>query len=517
VFVVIPRIMEGRAYSVEDSWDSRKAVRAQADDMIGKWPVMGTGLESFEWVYPWFQPAKSSRDVMDHAENEYLQTLTDTGIVGGAITAAFLAIIAFNWVKAYRGRLPIHLASIGIAFSLTAVMVHSLADFAQRTPAIGMLSALLCAASVSLARINTRRVPAEAAPRFGFSPLPRLVAGAGLVAAMGWAIWSVQAVRMGDANYWISDPLYTGDLDPTHKDYDESLVKFFDRRITDTETALKHDPKVVQYIYYLNDFRWRKLTRQRDPKTDRVTYQEGAADQAKQIIKELSDARVVCPTYGPLYILQGKVQWELFDREQGRMLLQRGYDLKPFNPEINFYLAEVAAEENDWDGAVKWARDCFRQHRWYDRKIVDLFLKRYDQAERAFEVFKDDSYGLYFLASSVPPSNVELHARISEQSIARLTRQIETNPSDAQAMVQLAERLDAAGRKPEAVDYVAKAIVIEYGRVDWRLYKARLLRDLNRFPEAITEAELVLRSKPQSVEAKALLDYLQDPKRSRKR
>jgi tetratricopeptide (TPR) repeat protein len=96
-----------------------------------------------------------------------------------------------------------------------------------------------------------------------------------------------------------------------------------------------------------------------------------------------------------------------------------------------------------------------------------------------------------------------------------LTSQVETNPNDAQAMVQLAERLDAAGRKADALEYVSKAIRLEYGRTDWRLYKARLLRDLGRIADAISETELVLRSQSHSGEAKALLDNLQDPKRKK--
>lgn len=514
----LPKLFNDTAYSIEGSFNARKAIREKVPHMIARWPVMGTGLESFEWVYPWFQDNDPGRYISDHAENDYLQTLTDTGIVGGVITAAFLAIIGWNWLRAFRGQLSVHLASIGIAFALVAVMVHSLADFAQRTPAIGMLSSLLCAMVISLSRIQARPVPAEASPQFGYSPVPRLLTGAVMVAVMAWAVWSIQNVRMGDAHYWISDPNYTGDLDPRDPEYDQKLVAFFDERIDGCQTALSYDPKVVKYIHFLNDFRWRKLSRQRDPETHQIIFPSDVKEQAQAIVNELAEARALCPTFGPLYVLQGKVLWETgLDREEGRKLLRRGYDLLPINPETHFYLAELAAAEGNWEEAINWARQCYAKDSWYEQRILDLFLKQYNRPEELFEVMKGSGHGLYVLSISIPKENVELHQKISDEGIAAQMRHLEKKPDDAAAMVRLAQQLDRAGRKAEAADYVAKALRLEYDRTDWRLYRARLLRDLGRDEEAIDEAQKVLRTKAHSNEAKSLLDALQDPKRKRDR
>ena len=515
-FFGLQTLLAAKAYNFDSSMDARAEIRSKVPAMIRKWPVMGTGLESFEWVYPWFQDSTSSGGgISDHAENDYAQTLTDTGIIGGVITAAFLAIVIGNWVRGYRGGLPIHLASIGVAFGMVATMVHSAADFAQRTPAIGVLSALLCAIAVSLARISIRRVPAEAAPSFGFSPLARISVGGVLVAAMVWTLWSVNAVRLGDKNYWVSDPQYIGNLRPQDPNFDKDLVAFFDERIAGCEAAVAYDPKSLRYIHYLSEFRWRKLARNKDPKTHITVYPTDAPDQAKQIVKELSDARALCPTFGQLYILQGKVQWELLDKARGRELLKRGYDLLPTDPEANFYLAELSAAEGDWDQAVKFSRDCFARDRRYDERICELFFDRYGRYDRAFDVFKGDGFGMYLMNLRVPAEMVELRKKISAETIHSLSEQVKARPDDGNAQYRLAEQLDIVGRKAEAADAIEKALRVEYGRKEWRLYRARLLADLGRTQEAINEVEIVRRANPQSDEARALLDVLQDPKRKR--
>jgi tetratricopeptide (TPR) repeat protein len=116
----------------------------------------------------------------------------------------------------------------------------------------------------------------------------------------------------------------------------------------------------------------------------------------------------------------------------------------------------------------------------------------------------------------LPPGEVELRNRINEASIDAARAHLQAFPDDAAAYVALARQLEVVGRKSEAVDAVAKALLIEYGRPDWRLYRARLLSDLDRVPEAIDEVQSVLAANRQSEEAKALLDQLQDPKRRRK-
>jgi tetratricopeptide (TPR) repeat protein len=511
-FVFLPEL-EKRPGHYGISGGARLEILKQVPRMVAKWPVMGTGLESFEWVYPDFQDNQvTGPGVSDHAENDYAQTLTDTGIVGGIITVAFLVIIGANWLKAFRGTMPIHLASIGIAFSLVAVMVHSAADFAQRTPAVGMLSALLCGATLSLAGITPRRASNHATPQFASSPLPRLAVGVAMVAALGWALWSNHAVRMGEANYWVSDPTYTGGLDPNNPEDDQALEAFFKERIDGCELALRYDPKALYYIHYLNEFRWRKLSRKRDPKTHQIIWPDGADEQARQIVNELSQARSLCPTFGPLYILQGKVLWERLDKAAGVRLLQRGHDLKPIDPLVHFYFAEIAAAEGNWEEAVRWSASCFRQDRGYMQMLADLLVTRHRQPSLAIDVFEQDLHALYDLARMIPPAEEALQRRIRAALIVQLTRETERYPDEGKGYVHLADQLQADGQKEAAVEALGKAIKIEYANIEWRMRRARLLADLGRPQEAISDVELVLGMKPQMDEAKTLLDSLKKKK-----
>ena len=68
-------------------------------------PAEGAGLGAFSWRLPNLL-ADEGRDekIMDNPGNAYLQALAETGAIGGALTAVFVAVLAWQAVRALRDR-----------------------------------------------------------------------------------------------------------------------------------------------------------------------------------------------------------------------------------------------------------------------------------------------------------------------------------------------------------------------------------------------------------------------------
>lgn len=123
---------------------SRAAIWARS------WPIAqahlptGSGLGSFVPLYRSGEdPVNRPRTFVNHAHNDYLEWLMETGVPGLALLACFLAWYArqsrLAWSNPDAG--TARAASIAIA----AVLLHSLVDYPIRTAAIAALFALCCA------------------------------------------------------------------------------------------------------------------------------------------------------------------------------------------------------------------------------------------------------------------------------------------------------------------------------------------------------------------------------------
>lgn len=121
-------------------------------------PLLGTGLGAFGVVYTKFD-SRNGLFRLEQAHNDYLQVLSDGGIIGAALALAFVALLfykAFVRARSYDDfRRGVALASLGGCF---AVLVHSFFDFTLHTTSNALLFLVLAA----LATVNGR---VEDAPR----------------------------------------------------------------------------------------------------------------------------------------------------------------------------------------------------------------------------------------------------------------------------------------------------------------------------------------------------------------
>jgi O-antigen ligase len=108
-------------------------------------PWVGTGLGTLVAVYPRYASFYNGLTV-DHAHNDYLELLADTGIVGGVCGLAFIGLFFWQGLANLQSARD-SLARATVAGSLAAcvgLLLHSLVDFNLHIPSNALIFLLLC-------------------------------------------------------------------------------------------------------------------------------------------------------------------------------------------------------------------------------------------------------------------------------------------------------------------------------------------------------------------------------------
>lgn len=136
------------------STDKRASMRRDTYRIFLEHPVLGTGLGTLPLVFPAYDSLYDAKFV-NHSHNDYLETLSDTGILGGLCCAWFLGVL---FIQALRGMADLG-GSFAAALNLSGLvgccglLVHSLVDFNLHIPANALL--FFVAAFMATARLQT--------------------------------------------------------------------------------------------------------------------------------------------------------------------------------------------------------------------------------------------------------------------------------------------------------------------------------------------------------------------------
>jgi O-antigen ligase len=114
-------------------------------------PILGVGLEGFGVAYTKYDTWNGTFRV-ERAHNDYLQTLTDTGIVGFITISLFIFLLfrrAFEILNTTQDRFRYGVC-LGALAACFGVLIHSFFDFPLRTPANTLIFLIL----VTLATVS---------------------------------------------------------------------------------------------------------------------------------------------------------------------------------------------------------------------------------------------------------------------------------------------------------------------------------------------------------------------------
>jgi O-antigen ligase len=172
-FAMIVAVFVGVLYFGGEDALSRLVGTANADDpttgrahfwqgtvgIVKDHPVLGAGLGAFSAVYPRYDTASGTYR-LEQAHNDYLQTLSDAGAVGGLLGLAFLVVLFRQGVR--RMQSPDRLrrgVALGALAGCAGALVHSFFDFTLHTTANALLFLLLAALATADGRVEEPDAP----------------------------------------------------------------------------------------------------------------------------------------------------------------------------------------------------------------------------------------------------------------------------------------------------------------------------------------------------------------------
>ena len=144
VFVLGSDKILDRFAEVQDAY--RLKIYRDSLVMAAHEPLLGYGLGTFSDVYPAYRSFYTNLFV-NHAHNDYLEMLVDTGIVGLGLFLWFLVgVFRAGFVKiSDRDDLEGHALTLAALAGITGIAVHSCLDFNLHIPANAALFFALCA------------------------------------------------------------------------------------------------------------------------------------------------------------------------------------------------------------------------------------------------------------------------------------------------------------------------------------------------------------------------------------
>jgi len=451
-----------------------------------------------------------------------------------------LALVFFGfavWVSYARSTrvrsASVSFAAYGLGLGLLAILVHSLSDFGQHLPANALLTAIFCALLIVLGReawADTDRAAARdeghaahpSSHRASLSACPalawRMVALCVVVGVWVWAIGGAERARQAES-HWQEVLAAERQLEA-----DQWVARQGDyqRLFTPAVAAVVAEPGNIEYRHWLGAYKWLSLAPYTDPNTQQLAAE--ALPWARQIADELLEARAVCPTFGASYCLAGEIEKFVLGDPNGADHIRTGYRLAPCDATACFAAARIDAEEGQVDDAfAKLARTVQLDGRFFSQ-AVHLCIRDLGREDLAVQLAQEDPDRLASVANTLvvsdgaEPQSVTTpgsagtghpFAELAQtKAFDQLKKKCEEPGTPAYAHASLANLYRRRGEMDAAMQHYRQALMKEYDQVEWHYALAQLLAGQGRTDEAVHEARICLRFRPDYAAAKSLVEQL---------
>jgi O-antigen ligase len=112
--------------------------------------LLGTGLGTLVAVYPRYETVYDGK-IVDHAHNDYVEALAETGVIGGLFCLTFVALLFRSGLANLRAsHTPLDQAlHVGALVACAGLLVHGLVDFNLHVPSNALLFFLQAALASS--------------------------------------------------------------------------------------------------------------------------------------------------------------------------------------------------------------------------------------------------------------------------------------------------------------------------------------------------------------------------------
>ncbi len=330
----------------DEEYSGRYALFLDAMRQVEAFPWLGSGQGTFEWVFPGYDSTVRP-GTAQHAENQYVELLAETGVIGVLLVLAVLVSLVIAWTRSVRGGETSRVVVFGLGFGLVAVAFHATTDFGMRVPAITGLSVVSAALLVAMSSVD--RIRAKKLQYLVASVC--LLAVAGLLALVPGTFreWraDVQWDRVEEMQELIAPPEFFGETGE------------FDEMLRSIDLAVEMVPDNLEYRYWAAMHRWHRELSAVDARVvvDRSIPELVVA--AKETRDRLLLMRTLNPTHGSMWSSVGQfgVQWidakGSSEYKDSARYVQRGMQLAPHNSAIVLAAAQQSLDDGDADTAVR--------------------------------------------------------------------------------------------------------------------------------------------------------------------
>lgn len=296
-------------------------------EMIKDHPIIGTGIGTFPFVFPKYQPNSLSQVYVNHAHNDYLELASETGIVGFLSILITMALLFYGVLKKIihsrsRTYQAIGIGSLSGCFSL---LVHSFGDFNFHIPSNAILFVVCAGIAIACARLAN---PETLEFRFTFELCSHkkwaTYAIIGVV-CMGCLIVSVRPVI---ANAYINH----AEILKQEKKYAQAIDSI--------HTASKIDSGNASHAMMLGDM-CVNLYKEIDSKKEFL----------HQAIQHYHQATVLCPYKSIFYSKKGYALMMLYRFDEAEISFQQAIECDPSNPFVYKDLAKCYLTQKKYDAA----------------------------------------------------------------------------------------------------------------------------------------------------------------------
>jgi O-antigen ligase len=120
-------------------------------ELVKDFPLLGSGMGTYRYAFYLYDTDISGR-WSTHAHNDYLETLSDGGIVGLLLMLGLCAMLGLSVLRMWISRRHPEMKMIGIGLlsAFVAVLIHSFFDFSLRIPSNAMFFVMLIALSIRI-------------------------------------------------------------------------------------------------------------------------------------------------------------------------------------------------------------------------------------------------------------------------------------------------------------------------------------------------------------------------------
>lgn len=495
-------------------------------DILAAWPkfpLLGTGLGTHEAVYPMFEHLLYTPN-FDHAENEYVQMLEETGILGLGIVLWFIGLIVAAFARASKQSTnsAISSASFGLGLGLLAIAFQSGFGFGAHKPANAVLIAVECALLVNIARISdggnehsNGKVRREAHSR-GSSRVFTSLMWAVMVGAcvcLVPAILSADRARRGEAEWEPAHRL----LEDLHVSLGTRTPEMEQEISLAAQMAHHAEPDRVKYFYWEAAYQLNQIESRHDPNADEDVRTAAEKLALRKVLEQFNAIRELSPAYGMAIYRAGEIRYLIFDEPGGLDLIRLAASVAPTSPDIFATLASIEGDRGDFAGAIETYQHYLSlegEIHGSFQVVVDSLVTDKKRPDLAIKLAGDDPERQLAIVSALrafanrpdfQSMATSLEKKASSAQREQLAKRCANPDADPSDLAKLAGLYRDEHDLNAAIACYQRALAKDYGNVQWHLALAQTLLANGQKQNAIDEAAICLHLQPQMPEAEQLI------------